>query len=175
MVNTQARSDRGFLAVGVRGRTLKSSQPVGRLRAPSVCGARRRRGRSRAMPVGDALGAEGRKKKCPREAGSFGVGAYAQTCCASLQGGRQRSRICKCAIAKNGSEGILRSGAPAVLRISVTNRRRGRFFCQGVSAVASAGDCHRAWWCGSGRDGSPFADGAMRPPRQAFAFPKLFR
>ncbi len=42
-----------------------------------------------------------RAKKCPREAGSFGVGAYAQTCCASLQGGRQRSRIRKCAIAKN--------------------------------------------------------------------------
>lgn len=67
----------------------------------------------RALEEGEVSGNDGRRcawgggpqKKCPREAGSFGVGAYAQTCCASLQGGRQRSRICKCAIAKNGSEG----------------------------------------------------------------------
>ena len=102
----------------------------------TIAGAERLR---RAQEKGEVSGNAGRRcawgggpqKKCPREAGSFGVGAYAQTCCASLQGGRQRSRICKCAIAKNGSEGIHRSGAPAVLRISVTNRRRGRFFLSG--------------------------------------------
>lgn len=108
MVNTQARSDRGFLAV----RAYREGSDLGGLNPRDDCGERGRASAARAGGGGGfgqcrSATRLGRRatKKCPREAGSFGVGAYAQTCCASLQGGRQRSRICKCAIAKNGSEG----------------------------------------------------------------------
>lgn len=101
-------TDRGWPA---RSSYVPSARQDQTFEGLSPCNGRRRwGGLKRRAGEGVVSGNTGRlvlaglpcvQKKCPREAGSFGVGAYAQTCCASLQGGRQRSRIRKCAIGKN--------------------------------------------------------------------------
>ncbi len=103
------------------------------------------------------------QKKCPQNAGSFGVGAYAQTCCAWVQGGRQRSRICKCGIAKNrdwGGSSLRRPVAPEDL--PVKRWLEADFFCPRAPDAGSAGYCHRAWWVrtGQGRLRLPMRSGA---------------